>query len=76
MQYIVVPFVASINPKNGNSNHVAQQLQELIDNYNSQGWNYIRLESVTTYVTPNAGCFGIGATQGYNTYKQMAVFSK
>ncbi|RAJ06775.1 hypothetical protein LX64_01902 [Chitinophaga skermanii] len=76
MEYKVIPFVASINPSNGTSNHVADQLQELIDNQAVQGWEYIRLESVSTYVQPTAGCFGFGATQGYTTQRQMVVFTR
>jgi len=76
MEYKVIPFVASIDSKIGTSNHVAQQLEDLIKNYSNQGWKYERLESVTTFVQPDNGCFGIGATSGYNTTRQMIVFSK
>jgi hypothetical protein len=51
MEYKVVPFVASIDPKKGNSNHVAEQLENLIKNFSNQGWEYVRLEGVSTYVT-------------------------
>ncbi|SEI82358.1 hypothetical protein SAMN04488018_10598 [Myroides marinus] len=76
MKYKVVPFVASIDSKNGTSDHVAQQLEILINKYASEGWSYIRLESVTTYVGADDGCFGFGAKPGYTTTRQMAVFSK
>ncbi len=76
MEYKVIPFVASIDQKNGNSVHVAQQLEDLIRNYTIQGWKYERLESVTTFVQPDNGCFGFGAKPGYTTTKQMVVFSK
>lgn len=76
MEYKVVPFVASINSKTGNSSHVASQLEDIIKHHSNQGWKYIRLESVTTFVQPNAGCFGFGASQGYTTSNQMVVFSK
>jgi hypothetical protein len=76
MEYKVVPFVASIDPKSGNSNHVAEQLQEVITAHKERGWNYVRLESVTTFVHPDAGCFGLGAKPGYTTTNQMVVFSK
>jgi len=76
MEYKVVPFVASIDSKNGNSKHVADQLETVIKNYNSQGWEYIGLESVTTFVQPEIGCFGLGAKPGYTTANQMVVFKK
>lgn len=76
MEYKVVPFVASIDPKNGTSDHVAEQLENLINDFTSQGWKYIRLESVSTYVHQETGCFGIGAKPGYTTNRQMIVFQK
>ncbi len=76
MEYKVIPFVASIDAKKGTSEHVAQQLEELIKFHTNQGWEYIRLESVTTFVQPDAGCFGLGAKPGYTTTRQMIVFQK
>lgn len=76
MEYKVIPFVALIDHKNGNSRQVAEQLQQLITKHASQGWNYVRLESVSTNVSPDNGCFGIGGSPGYTTTRQMAVFSK
>lgn len=76
MEYKVVPFVASIDQKKGTSNHVAEQLEQLINLYSSKGWNYVKLEGVTTYVSPDNGCFGFGGKPGYTTTRQMIVFSK
>ena len=76
MKYKVIPFVASIDSKKGNSNHVAEQLESVVHQYTIKGWEYVRLESVTTFVEPNNGCFGFGATPGFTTTRQMIVFSK
>lgn len=76
MEYKVIPFVASINHSKGTSNHVAEQLEEIIKHHSNQGWKYIRLESVTTFVQPSSGCFGLGSTPGYATTRQMVVFNK
>lgn len=76
MEYKVVSFVASIDPKKGNSTDVANQLQSLIQTHVKSGWEYVGLESVTTFVQPNAGCFGFGAQSGYTTTNQMVVFKK
>lgn len=76
MEYKVIPFVASLDPKKGTSEHVAQQLEDIVKNYSNQGWKYIRLESVTTFVQPENGCFGLGAKPGYTTSRQMIVFEK
>ncbi len=74
MEYKVVPFVASIDQNKGTSTDVAEQLEELINKAQEQGWKYVRLESVTTYVQADNGCFGIGSRPGYTTTKQMIVF--
>lgn len=76
MEYKVVSFVPSINASKESANDVANQLEKIIENYSNQGWKYVRLESVTTYVHPEGGCFGIGAKPAYNTTRQMIVFSK
>lgn len=76
MEYKVVPFVASIDSREGTSNHVASQLEQIINKHASEGWNYVRLEGVTTFVNPENGCFGFGSKPGYTTTRQMIVFSK
>ncbi|WP_310556806.1 hypothetical protein [Flavobacterium sp.] len=76
MEYKVIPFVASIDANKGTSAHVAEQLQSLITNFGNQGWKYVRLESVITFVHPETGCFGLGAKPGYTTNRQMIVFEK
>jgi len=74
-EYHVVPFVASIGQLEG-AKQAADQLQALIQNLAAQGWEYVRLESVTTFVAGGAGCFGFGATPGTTTAFSMAVFRK
>lgn len=76
MEYKVVPFVATIDPRNGTSDKVAKQLEKLINQGASEGWSYVRLESVTTYVNADDGCFGFGGKPGYTTARQMVVFSR
>lgn len=76
MEYKVIPFVASIGSKKGNSSHVADQLEEIIKHHSNQGWKYVRLESVSTFIQPDAGCFGLGGKPGFTTSRQMIVFSK
>jgi len=71
--YRVVPFVASIGTNEG-SQHAASQLEGLIKGFTDSGWEYVRLESVETYVAGNAGCLGIGATPPRLVSYSMAVF--
>lgn len=77
MEYKVIPFVASISNNKGKvSTKVSGQLENVIKKYADAGWRYVRLESVTTFVHPDNGCFGFGGRPGYTTAKQMIVFSK
>ena len=76
MEYKVIPFVASIDANKGTSKHVADQLEQIIEHHSNHGWKYIRLESVTTQVLPQSGCFGVGGSPGYTTTRQMIVFKK
>jgi hypothetical protein len=76
MEYKVVPFIATLNQQKETTNAVANQLENLIQQFNSDGWIYIRLESVSTYVQADPGCFGIGGKPGYFASYQMVVFSK
>lgn len=71
--YRVVPFVASINMYEG-ATQAAAQLEALIQSWTAQGWEYVRLESVETFVAGSAGCFGIGATPARVVSYSMAVF--
>jgi len=76
MEYKVVPFTATLDQKKETTRVVAEQLEKLITQFTNQGWEYIRLESVSTYVQADPGCFGLGAKPGYMASYQMVVFSK
>lgn len=69
----VVPFVASVAMNEGAA-QAAAQLEALIKSWTDKGWEYVRLESVATYVAGSAGCFGLGATQAQLVSHSMAVF--
>jgi hypothetical protein len=72
-KYRVIPFVASVGTNEGSS-QAAAQLEALIKSWADQGWEYVRLESVETYVAGNAGCLGLGATPAQLVSYAMAVF--
>ncbi|MET4141208.1 hypothetical protein [Pedobacter sp. UYP1] len=76
MEYKVVPFFATLNQQKETTKAVADQLENLIKDATNQGWEYVRLESVSTYVQPETGCFGIGGKPGYIASYQMIVFSR
>ena len=74
-QYKVVPFTASIGLNEG-STQAAAQLEKLIQAMVQEGWEYVRLESLETYVAGSSGCFGIGATAARITSMSMVVFKR
>lgn len=73
--YRVIPFVASIGTGEG-STQAANQLEALIRSWAEQGWEYVRLESVETYIAGTQGCFGLGATPARLVSYSMAVFKQ
>jgi len=91
MTYFAVPYVAHIQAGQG-AEAAAKHLSDLINHYGAQGWEYIRLEDVTTIVTTPAtpgtpgnpgflGCFATPSIPGTptiheETHYYMAVFKK
>ena len=76
MEYKVIPFVATASQQNMSAKNIAEQLDNLIKVHTNDGWEYVRLESVSTYIQPVEGCFGNTSQSGYMTSYQMVVFSK
>jgi hypothetical protein len=75
MSFKVVPFTAQIS-RNDSATTVANQLQTIIDHQGSQGWDYVRMDSVETSVAPTTGCFGLGAQPGFTTTFRVLVFKQ
>jgi Bacterial SH3 domain len=75
MDFKSIPFSAVITRKD-NSQTVAKQLQSIINAQATEGWTFLRIETIKTLVAPNNGCFGIGATNGYATSFPIAIFYK
>ena len=73
MKYKVVPFFASVSSLEG-SREAAEQLEKLVQEWSDHGWEYVRMESVDTYIAGNNGCFGIGSTAPVMTSYSMVVF--
>jgi hypothetical protein len=73
--YRVVPFVASIAMNEG-ATQAAAQLEALIKSWTDNGWEYVRLEQVETFVAGSSGCFGFGATPSQLVSHSMAVFKQ
>lgn len=75
MQFKVIPFTASIT-RDDTSTTVANQMQNIIDANNSDGWNYLRMDTVQTSVAGTGGCFGVGAQPAFSTTYNVLVFQK
>ncbi len=75
MEYKVVPFNALLKRKD-TADVAARQLQQLIDQQKSMGYEYVRLEEVTTCVDGTNGCLGIGAKPSYIVTVSVAIFRK
>ncbi len=74
---IAVPFKAKINPKTGLSPAlVAEQIEAVIQERALDGWEFVSVESVSTTVEGNGGCFGIGATPSTTTFVQVILFQR
>jgi len=76
MKYKVVPLEPSLDMKASTTKDASDYLERFINHYENQGWKYIRVEVISTFVSGDNGCFGFGATPGYTTNKQMVVFSE
>lgn len=75
MEYKVVPFNAVIGQKDGAS-QAASQLQSLIDTMKAEGWEYVEMANIDTYVEGTSGCLGFGVKPGYNAAVAAVVFKK
>lgn len=75
MTYKVVPFTANISSTD-DASAAATQLEGLVNTHAAGGWEYVRLETVDTFIAGSNGCFGLGATPSRNTSIAMVVFRK
>lgn len=75
MNYKLVPIFPSITDLKG-ANDVAKDLENIIHNHTAEGWEYVRVEMLTTHVKGDSGCFGFGAKPGYDINLHLVVFRK
>ncbi len=55
---------------------MAAELESLIDSYAREGWEYVRLETISAVMPGTGGCFGFGAQPPSNIFFGMAVFRR
>ena len=75
MEYRVVPF-DPVNQRSASSATVSADLQALIGKMVADGWDYVRLETISAVMPGTSGCFGIGAQSASNIFFGMAVFKR
>jgi hypothetical protein len=75
MNYKVIPYKPAITNK-GSLGDVAKDIEDIIQKGEKAGWEFIQLQEVTTFVAGSNGCFGIGATPGYNNSITVLIFNK
>ena len=75
MEYKVIGIVPVLDEKQ-NINDLAKQFEDMIKKHTTDGWEYVRTESLKTWVNGNKGCFGFGATPGFYAEKQLMIFRK
>ena len=75
MTYKLVPIYPNIANKQ-TTGDVVTKIEAIINREAGEGWQYMHMETVTTWVAGDTGCFGIGGTPGYNTNLQILVFKQ
>jgi len=70
-QYHVVPFMGQIKAGKEGAQNVAQQLQELINHYAEQGWEFHRIDRVQIAVQPGCLASLFGAQTSYIGFDQV-----
>lgn len=73
MNYKSIPFTARITGQN-TSRNVASQLQAVIDKQTRSGWEFVKIETVETFVAANNGCFGLGGNPAFFTTYSLIIF--
>jgi hypothetical protein len=75
MEYKVVSISPNLSRKSPPT-QVADDLENVIQKYAEQGWEFMQVETLGTYVDGTNGCFGLGAKPGFHVEFQMVVFQR
>ena len=69
-QYVVVPFIGQIKSRQSAA-EVSVQLQNLINHYAAQGWEFYQLNDVNIEVRPGCLASLFGARAAYIQFDQV-----
>lgn len=76
-EFKVVPFTPIHNSKGQTTlNEVADQLDEYFTRAAHEGWEYERIETITSHVPSKGGCFGFFKDAAYDMSNHFIVFSR
>lgn len=73
-KYQVVPFIGKIKGKQS-ADEVSKQLESVIEQYSSQGWEFYQLADVSIEVSPGCLASLFGAKESYMKFDQI-IFRK
>lgn len=75
MEYLVKSLSPQISI-GGSKANLAKDIQGVIQQHANEGWEYVGIEHLTSRVPGNSGCFGLGATPGYDIQVQLLIFKR
>jgi len=75
MEYKVISIVP-VKKSSDTGTELAKDLETTIAKYSIEGWEYVRIETISAYVHGSSGCFGLSNTPGYFTTNYFIVFKK
>lgn len=73
--YKVIPYHPEMPPK-GWGQQVATVVEETIKHEHANGWEFVQLQELTTFVPGNSGCFGFGATPSSHVSMCVLIFKR
>jgi hypothetical protein len=73
--YKVVPFNAVLSNAQ-DASHLAAQIEGLISDNASAGWEYVSVHQLQTFKAGSSGCFGLGAAPPTTVATEFIVFRK
>ncbi len=72
----VIPFSPMIKGRKQNANDVAKDLESIIAQHSTEGWEFYNFYTMETMIAGSSGCFGIGATPSTMMNLGFVVFKK
>lgn len=75
MEYKVIS-ITPIKKASDVGTELANNYQATINKYAMEGWEYVRLETISAWIPGTSGCFGFSNTPGRFSENYVIVFRK